>query len=474
MSSRLQSAFQGSPASRQDGLSSSERNRNSINLRSLTRFSQRGVHTTVVSNATHIVDPSNELDNATRQQDQEEQEGGLWGWTVVLGSSVIFFVTLGLIYSFGILQAELIARHYASASTLGWVSSTTVVLNPLLALPITILIRNTSNRFVAFLGALCTGLGYIATSYTFSRPVVYLFLAQSLFGLGYALNFWSCNSLAGEYFKRKRALAIGIVYAGSGLGGAVFSIGLSKLIDNVGLTLGVRIAGIIALAILIPASFTLKKKTQTRIPQFKLAYFRQTNFNLLIFATALMTFSLFVPPFYLPSYAVSAGMTAQTGAYLVAGFNLASFIGRIVFGFMADSRVGPLTSLCLAMILMGISILTIWIASSGSLGPLILFLLVNGAASGALLSLQAPALASLYGVSEMPSTMAIVSMSRAAGSAFGAPLAGILLDDFGDAKVGVKAFTIPLLVMGFISLFAASALLLLRFRIGGVDLRKKV
>jgi hypothetical protein len=81
---------------------------------------------------------------------------------------------------------------------------------------------------------------------------------------------------------------------------------------------------------------------------------------------------------------------------------------------MADSRVGPLTSLCLAMLLMAISILVIWIASSGLLAPLIIFLLINGAASGALLSLQPPALASLYGVAEMPSTMAMVSMSRVA------------------------------------------------------------
>lgn len=38
------------------------------------------------------------------------------------------------------------------------------------------------------------------------------------------------------------------------------------------------------------------------------AYFKQVNFNLMLFATGFMTFSLFVPPFYLPSYAVTAGL----------------------------------------------------------------------------------------------------------------------------------------------------------------------
>lgn len=116
------------------------------------------------------------------------------------------------------------------------------------------------------------------------------------------------------------------------------------------------------------------------------------------------------------SLRISFFRSSKTGSYLVAGYNLASFVGRILFGFLADSRVGPLTSLCLAMLLMAFSILSIWIASSGLLAPLILFLLVNGSAAGALLSLQPPTLAALYGLTEMASTMSMVTMSRAAVS----------------------------------------------------------
>jgi hypothetical protein len=244
-----------------------------IMMRSLALRSSQRSHSTPLqlrSNTSQGEGASSPAHDSVTGDVATSEEGGLWGWTVVVGSSIIFFVTLGLVYSFGVLQAELIARHYASASTLGWVSSTTVVITPLLAVPITTLIRQTSNRFVALLGGLCTGFGYIATSYTFSSSVVYLFLAQSLFGLGYAFNFWSCNSLAGEYFESKRALAVGIVYGGSGLGGAVFSIGLSKLIDRLGLEEGVRIAGILALAILVPASMTLRKKKELKIAKLRL------------------------------------------------------------------------------------------------------------------------------------------------------------------------------------------------------------
>lgn len=120
-------------------------------------------------------------DVADQDADQPPfKEGGIQGWTVVAGSTTMFFVVLGLVYSFGVLQSELLHRGYASSSTLGWVSSTTTCLMPLLSIPITALIRCTSNRFVGLLGALCTGFGYIATSYTFDKSVSTLFCAQTL------------------------------------------------------------------------------------------------------------------------------------------------------------------------------------------------------------------------------------------------------------------------------------------------------
>ena len=441
--------------------------------------------------------------NALNQTEEEEaevveivdpvtSEGGLWGWIVVAGSTTIFFVVLGLVYSFGVMQSELLRRNYASSSTLGWVSSTTVVFTPLLAIPCTTAIRFTSNRTIALLGGLCTGFGYLATSFTFDKPVAFLFLAQSLFGIGYALTFWSCNSLAGQYFVRKRGVAVGIVYAGSGVGGAVFSIILSRLITIVGLEVAVRIYGGIALGLLIPASFTLRPNKEVPIATFQLSYLKDLNFNLLLAATAFITFSLFVPAFFLPSYAVAAGFSAETGAWLVAGFNLASAVGRIMFGFLADGRIGPLTSLCLAMLLMAISILSIWMASGALLAPLICFLLINGAASGALLSLQAPVCSSLYGVSAMSTTLAMLTMSRSFGAAFGPAIAGYLLDiSSGGTKeaeqarkeaemyghgagLGTKPYLLPLGVMGGISMIAALCLIVLRWRLAGLNLKKRI
>lgn len=335
-----------------------------------------------------------------------ETEGGALAWLTVAAASCVFFVSLGLIYSFGIMQDELIQRGFASASVLGWVSSVTVVQMPLLAIPCTKLVSWLGNQRAGLLGALLISAGYFATSWCFDSLAL-LFVAQSVFGAGYAVVFWSSSQIAASYFVRKRALATGIVYSASGLGGAAFSLSLRRLTFQVGLEWAVRIFGIIAFVLLVPASFALipnkyrRTKSQAAI---RLSLFRDARFNLLLLATGLATFPLLVPPFFLPTYATSAGLSKSTGAWLVAAYNLASAVGRLAFGVLADSRIGPVTALFLALVLSSLSILAIWTVSD-SLATLAIAMILNGSSSGALLSLQAPVNAAIFGLQDIALTL---------------------------------------------------------------------
>jgi MFS family permease len=78
--------------------------------------------------------------------------------------------------------------------------------------------------------------------------------------------------------------------------------------------------------------------------------------------------------------------------------------------------------------------------------------------------------------------MAMVTMSRAFGSALGPAIAGYLLDLSNGGSDGAahrapsstKPYLLPLGVMGGISMLAALCLLLLRWRLTGTDIRKRV
>lgn len=243
----------------------------------------------------------------------------LEGWLVLASCTTIFFVTLGLVYSFGVMQAVLISRKYASASTLGWVSSLVVVCVSGLALPCTAVVAHLGSRNTALIAGIMIGASQLATSFAFAAPVWTLFLAQGFFGIAYALAYWSTNALAAQYFERRRGLALGIVYAGSGIGGAVFSIALSQLERRYGLEWAVRIFAFLGWVTLLPAALAVKEKFRPTMKTFAWRYFKDTTFDLIFFATALSSFSLFVPPFFWPTFASAAGLSPSVGAYLVAG-----------------------------------------------------------------------------------------------------------------------------------------------------------
>jgi MFS family permease len=80
------------------------------------------------------------------------------------------------------------------------------------------------------------------------------------------------------------------------------------------------------------------------------ALFKDVKFVTLFLAGAVATFPLFVPPFFLPLYSNSLGLSASAGAGLVAGFNFSSAVGRLCCGFLSDWYVsGEHFSFCSGM-----------------------------------------------------------------------------------------------------------------------------
>ncbi len=105
----------------------------------------------------------------------------------------------------------------------------------------------------------------------------------------------------------------------------------------------------------------------------------------MIFATgAIGTFPLFVAPFFLPVYSVSIGFSSSAGAGLLAGFNFSSAVGRIMAGYFCD-KLGPLNTLFTTLLLTALSMLALWPAATIPLAPLVMFVVINGAANGGFL-----------------------------------------------------------------------------------------
>jgi nitrate/nitrite transporter NarK len=72
------------------------------------------------------------------------------------------------------------------------------------------------------------------------------------------------SSTPAQYFRKKRGLANGLVFAGGGFGGAILSLALDPLIRATGLAWSFRIIGLATLATGLPAAWFLKERVHVR------------------------------------------------------------------------------------------------------------------------------------------------------------------------------------------------------------------
>ena len=141
--------------------------------------------------------------------------------------------------------------------------------------------------------------------------------------------------------------------------------------------------------------------------------FNDVKFVTLFLAGAIATFPLFVPPFFLPLYSASLGFSPSAGAGLVAGFNFSSAVGRLCCGLLSDS-IGPVNTLFLSLLVSAFSMLVLWPVSN-SLGPLIAFVIINGAANGGFFSTMPTVVGNVFGSRRVGVAMGMIVSGWAGG-----------------------------------------------------------
>lgn len=348
----------------------------------------------------------------------------------------------------------------------------TVTFISILALASASVISHVGARGTAILGVSLLGLGGILSGFA-TRSVVGLFLTNGIFtGMGVALCFMVCSTTPAQYFYRKRGLANGIVFAGGGLGGAVISFIMEALIAKLGVPWTFRIIGMMTLATGLPAAWLIRErvpvKSRSRI-EWRL--FRDPQFVILFTAGAVGTFPLFVPPFFLPLYVNSLGLSSTTAAGLLAGFNFASAIGRIGCGALCDA-FGALNTLFTSLAICALSMLILWPAST-SLAPLAAFVCINGLSNGGFFATMPTVVGNIFGSARLSVAMGMIVSGWAGGYLMGAPIAGYLLNAYGGENRGLNPYRPAMYYAGAMAL--ASALLVLAARMrASVKLVKKL
>ncbi|KAJ5721969.1 hypothetical protein N7488_000004 [Penicillium malachiteum] len=416
--------------------------------------------------------PASEDDimQASRLADAEVPDGG-YGWIVISGCAVLTWWFIGTAYCWGVFQAALVRDGLAASSTLAFVGSLAAACISFFGILNARVIRKLGTRVSALVGIFLLGLGEVLSGFTTSYIGGLFVTAGVVMGAGTSLCFMVVSTIPAQYFKAKRGIAGGIVYAAGGLGGAAISFILDALIGSLGIKWAFRILGFVTWGTGLPAAYLIKQRVA--IPPTALIDCRllQNYRFLLLFATgAIATFPLLVPPFFIPLYAESIGLSTNAGAGILAAFNFSSAMGRLLCGLCCD-LLGPVNTLFVSVLLSGLSMVIIWPLST-SVGPLVVFVIVNGMANGGFFSTMPTVVGTVFGSTRVSVAMGMTVTGWAGGYLLGAPIAGYILDACGGRDVGIAAYRPAIFYAGGMALAAACIALVLRVKMESRLLKK--
>lgn len=363
-------------------------------------------------------------------------DGG-YGWVVVFCCSVITFWFSGLTGAWGVIQTALLSSTLkgTASSTTAFVGSLGITICVAFGLLAVRLMQKIGVRAAAVLGISLLGTGALTSGFTATNVAGLFQTFGVILGVGDCLCYTAANVMPMQYFSRRVGLANALIKLGGGLGATVLSVSLNSLINRVGVEWMFRILGLVTLATGVPAALAIKERIPlAKVPILDVALFKSVTFCAIFAAGATVTFTLFVPPFFLPLYAQSIGLSNDVGAGLVSGFNACNMVGRFAAGVLCD-RIGPLNTFVICVVLNAITTLAIWPVSS-TIGPLVLFVTLNGIANGAFFTSLPIVVASLVDPSRAAVAMGMNITGWTAGYLMGAPIAGYLLEASGVMRGG--------------------------------------
>ncbi|KAF5376598.1 hypothetical protein D9757_009593 [Collybiopsis confluens] len=362
-------------------------------------------------------------------------EGGFQAWVTVMGGWMVLFISFGAIQSFGVYQDyySRVSLSEESPSRISWIGSVQI--------------------FFLFAGGVFSGklfddgyfrelilagtFIYLVSSFMLSLAIPHHyyqnFLAQGVgMGIGMGILFLPTLSVTAHYFKRRRGLVMGILLTGSSVGAVVYPIMINHLFSSsVGFAWGVRIVSFLDLAFLIIANLTMKtrlppaRKDPNSKPVNLRGILTDIRFLIALFGITLGFWGVFVPFFYIQTFAVRHNLPEFLQTYALSILNAAGFFGRVVPVFISD-MYGPFNVMIPVTLIAGCLIFAFLGATS--VGGMLAFTIIYGFFSGGVLALAPPTAASFSrDISEVGTRIGLMTFACSFGLLVGNPISGAIL-----------------------------------------------
>lgn len=228
---------------------------------------------------------------------------------------------------------------------------------------------------------------------SFSSSVGHLIATQGIFyALGGAITYIPCIVYMDEWFVRRKGLAYGIMWSGTGLAGVIFPMLMEALLGRFGHRTTLRLWAGLLFVLTAPLSYFIRPRipplsadspnATLRNPLKNMGFLFSRSFLLHQVANVVEALGYFLPSIYLPSYArVFLGAGSFPAAASLLFVNVASVFGCVMMGWFVDRWPAP-ACLMLASAGAAVGTLLLW-GLSANLATLYAFGAVYGLFAGA-------------------------------------------------------------------------------------------
>ncbi len=368
-----------------------------------------------------------------------------YGWVLVAIAAGILATQSLVFLTFGVFLTPLTAEFNWERGALSGALSICMLLIGLFGILSGRLSDKYGPRILVTVGGLLVGTGLLLMSQVGILWQVYLIWGLFI-GIGGSCCFIPVTSTIPRWFVKHRGTAIGITFAGFGLGGIIAPPLAQWLIYAYGWRQAFLILGLVTLIIIIPLAQFMKhspqrsglkpyreseaiEDSQSTSPareELSLAQAIKTGgfwiFGLTMFCIFFTIQTIIV---HITPYAIDIGISAIVAASILSIISAISVIGRLSIGFISN-RIG--SGLALSACLIMITLAAIWLQFAKGTWTFYLFAVLFGLAFGGIVPLQTIVPAELFGIKFLGAIMGGLMLLGTTGGALGPPLAGSIFD----------------------------------------------
>lgn len=394
-----------------------------------------------------------------------------YGWYLAITLAVTETISWGIIYySFSVFLTPM--EHdlgWSRAELTGGFSLMWLVAG-MMAFPVGAWIDKHGARVLMTAGSVGASLLVIGWSFVTTLPTFYLIWA----GLGVcaaAVLYEPAFAVIAHWFHRRRSAALAIVTFAAGLASTIFLPLSDALLRGFGWRTAVLLLGMFLACMTVPLhALVLRRRpadlglhADGRFPAANLPITAVTGvslraalsgqaFWLLTLSFGLIALSAAAIRVHFIPFLIETGMESSTAAFATGAIGIMQVIGRLIFAPL-DQRFSTQTIaigvFALHVLALGVLLL------SQSLGALVVFIVIFGAAQGAVTLARPSILAERYGVSHYGRISSIMALFLTLTST-AAPLIASLLHDRGSSYDPV------LWMVVFFAVIATGVLMLVR------------